>query len=67
MKKDGFTHVTEKSETLNRWQETDPAVRNEVFESFYQLYVMAESDELKHALAVSRCLLMEMAYPNKED
>ena len=53
------------SETLKRWQETDPAMRNEVFESFFKLYVLAESEELKNALAVSKCLLMEFAYPNK--
>jgi hypothetical protein len=65
--KDGFTHVTTKSETLKRWQETDPVVRNEVYESFYQLYMMTESDELRNALAVSRCLLMELSYSAKEE
>lgn len=47
--------------TLNAWQETDPAIRNEVYDLYYKFYMLAESEKLKTALAVSRCLLMEAA------
>ena len=60
---DGNTHVTQKSETLKRWQETDPELRDFVLQ---ELHVEAKVQvqlnvKRKNALSVAYCLLIEMA------
>ena len=49
-----------KSITLQAWQNLDPALYKEIYDLYYKFYMLADSEELKEALAISRCLLMEM-------
>lgn len=59
----GNTHVTQKSETLRRWQAADSELRNDVLQSLFTDAGIHDQHNKERARAFSTayCLLIEMA------